>query len=155
MCTGPRAPSGADPTSRRHSSPPPHLHHTPCPAGLSLTHTGSAKAAQPGILPRGLRGSNPVLLACFLITRDSRPSGVCPFPPLCWECLWSPSAAGQVLGSGGDHALRSPEVTAVHADTPHLPFRARPQSFLSCKAAWTLSFGPNSPFAYLQPFLSG
>ena len=157
MCKGPRAPSGADPTSRRHSSPPPpHLHHTPCPAGLSLTHTGSAKAAQPGILPRGLRGSDPVLLARFLATRDSRPSDICPSPSLCWECLWSPSAPGQVLGSGGDHAPRSPEVTAVHADTPHSPFRAQPQRFLSCKAAWTLShLGQTPPLHILSPSSRG
>ena len=156
MCTGPRALSGADPVSRRHSSPPPHLHHTPCPAGLSLTNTGSAKAAQPGILPGGLRGSDPVLLVRFLVTRESRPSGVCLFPPLCWDCLWSPSASGQVLGSGEDHAPRSPEVTAVQADTPHSPFRARPQRLLSCKAARTLShLGQTPPLRILSPSSRG
>ena len=118
---------------------PPHLHHTPCPAGLPLTHTGSAKAAQPGILPGGLRGADPVLLARFLVSQELRPSGVCPFPLLCWQGLWSPSAPGQVLGSGGDHAPRKPEVTAIHADTPHLPFRAQPQSLLFCEATRTLS----------------
>ena len=131
--------------------PPPHLHHTPCPAGLLLTHMGSAKAAQPGILPGGLRGADPVLLARFLVSQELRPSGVSVPSLFCADKVCgAPLPQARCLAVGGDHAPRKPEVTAIHADTPHLPFRAQPQSLLFCKATRTLScLGQTSPLRVL------
>lgn len=97
-------------------------------------------------MSRGLRGSIYVLLAHLLVTQESRPGGICPFLPLCQECLWGPFAPGWALGSGARKVsglvpvlpgARGTGVTAVRADTPlqgsTSPLRAQPQSLLFCR----------------------